>query len=67
MPLFLFSFMFFPNSQIALNELSVLLFYFNCMYKSIKSSCKASFCVERAFAQNVLLCTFINMAKTSVA
>ena len=30
----------------------MLLFYFNCMYKSIKSSYKAFFCVEIAFGQN---------------
>ena len=29
------------------------------MLKSIKSSYKGSFCVETAFGQNVLLCTFI--------
>ena len=44
---------------IPLNQLSMLLFYLYCMYKSIKSSYKASICVEIAFGQNVLPCTFI--------
>ena len=35
------------------------MFYLNCLYESIKSSYKASFCVEIAFGQNVLLCNFI--------
>ena len=30
----------------------MLLFYINCMYKSIKSSYKSSFCVEIVFGQN---------------
>ena len=37
----------------------MILSYLNYMYKSIKSSYKASFCVEIAFGQNALLCNFI--------
>ena len=37
----------------------MLLFYFNCMYKGIKSLYKASDCVEIVFGQNFLVCTFI--------
>ena len=52
MSLFLFCFLFFlslSNQQIPLEQMSMLLFYINCMYKSIKSSYKASFRVEIVF------------------
>ena len=51
MSLFLFCFFY---QQIPLNKLSMPLFYFSCMYKSVKSSYNASFCVEIAFGQNFL-------------
>ena len=58
--LYFFSvFFFFSIKQIPLKQLSMLLFYINCMYKSIKSSYQASFRVEIVFGQNIPLSTCI--------
>ena len=53
------------SSGNGLKELAMLLFYLNYMYKSIKSSYKASFCVEIVFGQKHHI-LYLSLAKTSM-